>query len=273
MRRPAPFEMTVLWGRRETDETRSCVGAVAFFVFFAGAAGAGVVAAYFGAGADGFGGFGLRGAGLVLQFFLLALLLALHLAGEFGQALRRRFTGAGCGAGHGCACALTNWRRRRWLLARCTGRALRGLFVLLDLNVEEIADGFVVDARHHVFEHDEGFFFELDERILLTVAAEADAFFQVVEREEVVFPLGIDDIENDAALEPADEVRAKLLFFFFVARGDGFHRGFREFVVAQGTGIGAGGFGVDAELRVNFGEELRGVPLVGMLLARAERVD
>jgi hypothetical protein len=63
---------------------RSCVGAVAFFVFFAGAAGAGVVAAYFCAGADGFWSFGLCGAGLILQLFLLALLFALHFAGKGG---------------------------------------------------------------------------------------------------------------------------------------------------------------------------------------------
>src|SRR5580693_3176255 len=89
MRQPAPFEMTVFCARRETKKVRSCVDAVAFFVFFTGAAGAGVVAAYFGAGANGFGGFGLGGAGLVLQFFLLAFLLALHLAGEFGETLGR----------------------------------------------------------------------------------------------------------------------------------------------------------------------------------------
>src|SRR5580693_1601684 len=56
--------------------TRSCVGTVAFFVFFAGAAGAGIVAAYFCACTDGLWRFGLLGARLVLQFFLLALLLA-----------------------------------------------------------------------------------------------------------------------------------------------------------------------------------------------------
>ena len=78
------------------------------------------------------------------------------------------------------------------------------LFVLLDLNVEEIADGFVVDTRHHVFEENEGFFFELDEGIFLAVAAEADTFFQVVERKKMVFPLRVYDIENDAAFEPAD---------------------------------------------------------------------
>ena len=98
------------------------------------------------------------------------------------------------------------------------GRALG----LLDLDVEEVADRFVVDARHHVFEEDESFLLELDDRIFLRVAAKADAFFQVIEREQVVLPLRIDDIENDAALEPAHQLGAELLFFFLVARGDCF---------------------------------------------------
>ena len=77
--------------------------AVAFFVFFAGAAGAGIVAADFGAGADGFWRFGLRGAGLILQVFLLALLFAFELARYVGQTLRRRL----------------RWRAlRRWPLLR-----------------------------------------------------------------------------------------------------------------------------------------------------------
>ena len=90
-------------GRRGLSH--SCCCAVAFFVFFAGAAGTRVVAAYFGAGTDGLGGFGLRGAGLILQIFLLALLFALELAGDFGQALLRRFAGACGGAGYGGLCA------------------------------------------------------------------------------------------------------------------------------------------------------------------------
>ena len=78
--------------------------AVAFFVFFAGAAGAGVVAADFGGGADGFGRFGLACAGLILQILLLALLFAIELARNVGQALSRSFRGASCRTGH----------RRRW---------------------------------------------------------------------------------------------------------------------------------------------------------------
>ena len=67
-----------------------CAGAVAFFVFFSGAAGAGVVAAYFCGGADWLWRFGLGCAGLILQVFLLALLLAVELAGYVGQTLRCR---------------------------------------------------------------------------------------------------------------------------------------------------------------------------------------
>jgi hypothetical protein len=53
---------------------------VALFVFLAGAAGAGVVAADFGAGADWLWRLGLGCARLILQILLLALLLAAKLA-------------------------------------------------------------------------------------------------------------------------------------------------------------------------------------------------
>src|SRR6266851_1748610 len=43
--------------------------------------------------------------------------------------------------------------------------------------------------------------------------------------------------------------------------------------MAPRAGIGAAGFGVDAELAVHLREKLRGVPLIGMLLAGAESVN
>jgi len=138
-------------------------GAVAFFVFSAGAAGAWIVAAYFGAGSDWFGRFRLRGAGLILQIFLLALLLALELAGYFRETLRLAFAGARGGAGYGGlrSTRAASWKRR--LLSVGASLHLVGMpFGLLHLNVEEIADGFVVDAGHHVFEEHEGFFLEFD---------------------------------------------------------------------------------------------------------------
>ena len=66
---------------------RSCVDAVALFVFLAGAAGTWVVASDFGACAHRFGRLGLRGTGLILQILLLALLFAFELSRDIGQAL------------------------------------------------------------------------------------------------------------------------------------------------------------------------------------------
>ncbi len=92
-----------------------------------------------------------------------------------GKALGRRFAGAGCGARNGGACARADrlWGRLVWH----AWRTLRRLLVLLDLHVEEVADRFVVNAAHHVFEQDERFLFKLDEGIFLTVASEPDSFF------------------------------------------------------------------------------------------------
>ena len=50
------------------------------------------------------------------------------------------------------------------------------------------------------FEHLEGFLLVGDERVLLRVAAEADAFLEVVHGEEVVLPEAVEDGEHDDAL-------------------------------------------------------------------------
>src|SRR2546429_3501237 len=105
-------------------------------------------------------------------------------------------------------------------------------FALLQLNVVQVADRLVVDTRHHVFEQDKTFLLELDERILLPVTAQADALFQMVKREQVIFPLRIDHIEDDAPLEPAHQFRAELFFFFLVTLGDGRHGCRDEFIMA-----------------------------------------
>src|SRR6202030_1812981 len=63
-------------------------GAVAFFVFFAGAARTWIVAADFGSGTDSLWWLRFRGARLILQIFLLALLFAFDLPGDFRETLR-----------------------------------------------------------------------------------------------------------------------------------------------------------------------------------------
>ena len=55
-------------------------------------------------------------------------------------------------------------------------------------------------ALHHFFEHIEGLALVLNQRIMLCVAAQADALFQVIHREQVVFPLRVDHAQHDHAL-------------------------------------------------------------------------
>ena len=49
----------------------------------------------------------------------------------------------------------------------------------------------------------------------------------------MVFPLGIDDVEDDAALKPAHHGRAEERFLLFVALLDFFDQGSRQLVVGQ----------------------------------------
>src|SRR2546425_1098723 len=242
--------------------------AVAFLVFLARAARARIIAADFRAGTHRFRRFRLRGTGLILQFALLALLPAFHFTGKARQILRRSLASTRRSAGHGRSGAWRLTRRLRTRLPR-----FRRLLALLNLNVEEIADRFVVDARHHVFEKYKGLFLEFDQRIFLPIATQPDALFQMVEGEQVVLPLRIDDVEDDAALEPTHEIGAKLFFLFLVTLGDSFDGGVNELVMAERRGVGARRLHVHAELRVRFRKELRGVPLIGVLLAWAIGLD
>src|SRR6266404_1532693 len=266
-------------GQAQNDEFYQwCVAlgvqAVTLLVFFPGAARTRIVAPNFCSGANWLWRFGLIGTRLKSHFFFLALLLAFPFTRKCWK-LRRRFVCDPCG---GASCGGKRTRRPRtsryWLprttatLRRRTTRPRRVAFHLY-LHIVEITNGFVIDARHHVFKQDERFFLEFNERIFLPVAAQADAFLQVIERQQVVFPLAIHNIQNDAAFEPAHQVRRKLLFFVFVFLGDGFSDGIGKLIVIQRGGIRIGRFGINAEFAVHFSQELRGVPLAGMQLTPA----
>ena len=83
---------------------------------------------------------------------------------------------------------------------------------------EQEADGLRIDAVHHIFKEREGLALKFHERILLPVTAQPNAFLQVIEREKVIFPLGVHNIEQDVALEPAHGRRAEKSFLLVVAR-------------------------------------------------------
>src|SRR4029077_16771675 len=149
---------------------------VALLVFFPGAAWTRIVAADFCPGANWFGRFGLGGAGLILHLFFLALLLAFHFARESGKLRRRFICDASGGAGRGGEGPgrprTSRYRlpRTTTTFRRCTARS-RLISFHLHLHVIEITNGFVIDARHHVFKQNKRFFLEFDERILLSVPA------------------------------------------------------------------------------------------------------
>ena len=82
------------------------------------------------------------------------------------------------------------------LLHRLDGRAVGSE----DLHAEEEADGVFLELQHHGFEHVEGFLLVGHQRILLRIAAQADAFLQVIHGEQVIFPEAVDHAEHDHAL-------------------------------------------------------------------------
>src|SRR5262245_57437301 len=100
--------------------------------------------------------------------------------------------------------------RRASLLQR-----LRRLF-RDDLQVEERSNRRRIDAVKHLLEQVETLLLVFDQRIFLTVTDESDALFEVIERQQVVLPLRVDDVEHDDALVSAHRFRPDLLFFPFV---------------------------------------------------------
>src|SRR6267143_1655738 len=109
----------------------SCVGAVAFLVFFSRPAGARIVAAHFCANLHRLRRFSLRGACLILQIFLLALLAAFDFPRHGRQMLRLAGARSGGASGDGIS-ARARWPRRR----RRFGCTRRRLLPLLHLNMK-----------------------------------------------------------------------------------------------------------------------------------------
>src|SRR5258707_7640493 len=109
----------------------------------------------------------------MLPMFLLTMLSPLDFPRDGRQVLRLVSTRCSSACSDRIS-ARTGWLGRR---RRLRGTLRRRLLALLHLNVEEIADRFVIDARHHVFEQPESLFLELDDRIFLRVPAKSNAFF------------------------------------------------------------------------------------------------
>src|SRR4051794_91115 len=80
----------------------------------------------------------------------------------------------------------------------------------------QVGDRLRVDPLLHLLEHLEAFLLVLDKRIALAVAAQPDAFLQMIEAVEMILPLLIDDLEHDVALDPLQNLTADDLLLLSV---------------------------------------------------------
>ena len=118
-----------------------------------------------------------------------------------------------------------------------------------NLHAEQEADGVFLELQHHGFEHVERLALVGHQRILLRIAAQADAFFQVVHGKQVVFPQAVDDAEHDHALVIAHlRRREDLLPSASYCSLEFFEDLVAEFVARQLLRLDAGGGEAEAEL-------------------------
>src|SRR4051812_20499154 len=140
-------------------------------------------------------------------------------------------------------------------LFRGRHRALDTLHVFLpiafalhdDLRFPEVLHHAILDRLHHLLEDLERLLLVLDERIALAVAAQADAFLEVIDIQKVILPELIDDLQEDVLLVQAHHLRTDRRFLLLVTVIDRLdhavlHRGRRR----RGQ-IDTGGFQIDAE--------------------------
>ncbi len=86
-----------------------------------------------------------------------------------------------------------------------------------NLHPEQEPDRVLLELQHHRFEHVEGLALVLHQRILLRIAAQTDAFLQVVHREQVVLPQPVDHAQHHHPLVVAHGRRAQNLLLRLVA--------------------------------------------------------
>src|SRR5262245_21117608 len=85
------------------------------------------------------------------------------------------------------------------------GLELALLGLLLDLDPEQVADDLLLDHRRQLLEHPVALGPVLGERVLLRHGAQVDAVAQVLHRLEVLAPADVDHLEDEVALDLAQE--------------------------------------------------------------------
>src|SRR4051794_15128630 len=157
---------------------------------------------------------------------------------------------------------------RRPLLA---GALLEHLLLGDRLVAEELLDDVVLHPLAHHLEQVEALLLVLLERIALAVAAQADAFLQVVEGEEVVLPGHVHRVEHDGALEAADDLLGVAALLLDVALLDRLPEGIAQLVDAEM--VEAQIAGVDVEVGEHLGAQAGEVPFLRVGLLGAVEVQ
>ena len=72
----------------------------------------------------------------------------------------------------------------------------------------------LLNAGDHVLKHLKSLFFIHDQRILLGISPESDAFLQVIHGKQVILPEGVDRVEHHIAFQLSEIFLAKFTFLF-----------------------------------------------------------
>src|SRR3989442_10586229 len=86
--------------------------------------------------------------------------------------------------------------------SRCQSAALNFFrrFLCDNLQIEERSDSRGIDAIQHLLKQNKTLFLVFDQRIFLSVADQPDSLLHMIERQQVVLPLRVDNVEHDDAL-------------------------------------------------------------------------
>ena len=133
----------------------------------------------------------------------------------------------------------------------------------------EIAGRIFLEALQHGLEHLKRFLLVLDQRVVLAVAAQADALLEVIHAEEVVLPLLVDHAKHDHAFVMTHGLRADQLFFRVVTLLQLLKDGIAELLPVRGFGLHAFRNEIHAEVGEDCVFQSLDVPVGGVAFRRA----
>src|SRR5579871_3304489 len=143
-------------------------------------------------------------------------IVAADLLGLAPRAAGRARSGSGRRAGRGLF-GLSPVTHHDPLRALLLLELLHALFAH-GLHGEDLLDHVGLHRAHQRLEHREAFLLIFDQRIELSVAAQADAFLEMVHREQMVLPQGIERLQHHDLFDLTHHRRRKLLLALLVER-------------------------------------------------------